>query len=221
MDESAMVQLKSVWKTYPRGEIVVEALKDISINIRKGEFLVVLGPSGSGKTTLLNLIDVKRSLDSMLQVLTVEVKERSLEVWQEMMDLFYGFMFVMFSFGALLAAAVIFNTATVNITERRRELATMRTMGITTGEIAKQFTVENLTLGAVGIVTGSLLGTWLALRFSEAYSGEFFDFTMVIEPRSYILTGLGTLAIAFISQLPGLLRIKRMNLADQVRERVA
>ena len=38
------------------GEVSVEALKDVSIEIRQGEFLVMTGPSGSGKSTILNIV---------------------------------------------------------------------------------------------------------------------------------------------------------------------
>ena len=51
-----MIHLAGVSKWYRMGEIRVTALNDISVEIGKGEFDVVLGPSGSGKTTLLNLI---------------------------------------------------------------------------------------------------------------------------------------------------------------------
>ncbi|NLL86059.1 MAG: ABC transporter ATP-binding protein [Syntrophomonadaceae bacterium] len=50
------MQLKGVSKTYVMGEIRVEALKESSLDIYRGEILVILGPSGSGKSTLLNLI---------------------------------------------------------------------------------------------------------------------------------------------------------------------
>ncbi len=56
MDSEVLMQLKKVSKTYIMGEITVEALKETSLDIYRGELLVILGPSGSGKSTLLNLI---------------------------------------------------------------------------------------------------------------------------------------------------------------------
>ncbi len=51
-----MLQLKNIVKNYEMGDTKVEALKGVSINFRKNEFVSVLGPSGCGKTTLLNII---------------------------------------------------------------------------------------------------------------------------------------------------------------------
>jgi putative ABC transport system ATP-binding protein len=51
-----VIRLESVDKTFGEGELAVQALRAASIEIERGQFVVVLGPSGSGKTTLMNLI---------------------------------------------------------------------------------------------------------------------------------------------------------------------
>ncbi len=51
-----MIEAKGVRRTFTLGEVQVKALQGIDLDVRKGEFLVILGPSGSGKTTLLNCL---------------------------------------------------------------------------------------------------------------------------------------------------------------------
>jgi len=53
---SVLLRLDEVGKTYRMGEVDVEVLRGISLEIYAGEFLVMAGPSGSGKSTILNLI---------------------------------------------------------------------------------------------------------------------------------------------------------------------
>ncbi|MBR6215663.1 MAG: ABC transporter ATP-binding protein [Spirochaetaceae bacterium] len=52
----AIIELKNIYKTYPLGRQKVEAVKDVSFEIKKGEFAAISGPSGSGKSTLLNMV---------------------------------------------------------------------------------------------------------------------------------------------------------------------
>jgi putative ABC transport system ATP-binding protein len=51
-----MITLTNLSKSYPMGRLQVEALRGVSLELSKGDFIAVAGPSGSGKTTLMNII---------------------------------------------------------------------------------------------------------------------------------------------------------------------
>lgn len=61
---SAFVEFKNVRKSYQTGEVKIDALKDVSFQIEKGEFCVIVGASGAGKTTILNILGGMDSLTS-------------------------------------------------------------------------------------------------------------------------------------------------------------
>ncbi len=55
-NDDFIIQVRDVWKTYRMGDQEVHALRGVSLDVIRGEYLSIMGPSGSGKTTLFNMV---------------------------------------------------------------------------------------------------------------------------------------------------------------------
>jgi putative ABC transport system ATP-binding protein len=55
-ENRSLISMHNIWKTYQMGVEELHALRDVSFEVKRGEYLAIIGPSGSGKSTLMNLI---------------------------------------------------------------------------------------------------------------------------------------------------------------------
>ena len=93
-----MIELKNICKSFILGDEEVKALDNISINVKKGEFVSIIGPSGSGKSTLMNilgLLDVADSGEYLLD--NVEIKNAKDNTLSEIRNKKIGFVFQNFN----------------------------------------------------------------------------------------------------------------------------
>ena len=89
-----MLKLDNITKTYEMGDLKVEALKGLSVEFRKNEFVSILGPSGCGKTTLLNIIGgLDRYTTGDLVINNKSTKEYKDKDWDNYRNHSVGFVF--------------------------------------------------------------------------------------------------------------------------------
>jgi len=162
--------------------------------------------------------EVKTRLFALDGVSSIKLTTQTRQDNFEMLRLFSVFTDSIIVFGGVMAFAAVFNTVTVNIFERRRELATMRTLGWSNRSLTAIITLENLLIGSIGLVLGALLGQVLAGVLIGLYSNEFFSFNAVIQPTTYLLTAAGVLLVILASQAPGIRHITRLDLAKVAKE---
>jgi len=55
-NNDGLIQIENLWKTYQMGSEEIHALRGVTFDINRGEYLAIMGPSGSGKSTMMNLI---------------------------------------------------------------------------------------------------------------------------------------------------------------------
>ena len=125
---------------------------------------------------------------------------------------------IMFAFGVALASTIVFATIFISILERRREIATMRTLGEGKGRIAKMITIENLILGFAGIIIGIPLAYMIAVYSFSLLQTDMLSYSLVIFPRTYLLVIGVVLLVMIISQIPAIRNVNRLDLARMINE---
>jgi putative ABC transport system permease protein len=160
---------------------------------------------------------IKRDLYHLPGAVSVQRKADIVEDLQGYMILFYAFTGVMLIFSLLMAFALLFNAMTVGVLERKREFATMRSLGTGRRWIALLLSGESGILWVLTLLPGLLLGYLMALAMGSMFNTDLFTFTIVIAPATYVAAALGILVTMLLAALPAVRRVNRLNLAEATK----
>jgi len=167
----------------------------------RGGFYVKTGPGAYQEVrSELHLDEIKREIEHY-------------------MSLLYIIVYVMLAFAVIMAFTLTFNTITINILEREREIATIRTIGTESWKISAMTTMENVIFGLLSIVPGIIMGVAVGTYAMSLQQTDYFTLTLEVSAKSYALVSVGIIVLLILCQIPSLQYVKRVHLAEATKER--
>lgn len=122
-------------------------------------------------------------------------------------------------FAACIAIGVVYNSARIALSERAWELATLRVLGFTRGEVSRVLLGQVGTTLLLALPLGCILGYWLAALLVRMTRGDTFDLPLMVSSRTYALAVLLTLAAGVLSALVVRRQIDRLDLIGVLKTR--
>ena len=150
-------------------------------------------------------------------VLAVSVIADMRERIGTMMESMNYIVFLIIVCAGSLAFIVLYNLTNINITERIREIATIKVLGFYARETADYVFRENLVLTAMGALVGLALGKWLHWFVMYNINIEMVSFKKLITPASYLLSLLFTFIFAMLVNALMYFKLEKINMAESLK----
>jgi putative ABC transport system permease protein len=138
------------------------------------------------------------------------------ESFEEVLLTFVGFIAAM---AGAITLGVVYNAARITLSERARELASLRVLGFTRGEISRILLGELGLLVALAIPLGFLIGAWLAYQWAAQAPQELFKIPVVLSAKTYALSATTVLVASLLSAFIVRQRLNRLDLIAALKTR--
>lgn len=193
------------------------------IYISKDSFIEQTGNEPEYKSAYANVkegVDIHEAaarISDMNNVISVSVIQDMRERVSNMMNSMNYIVALIIICAGSLAFIVLYNLTNINITERIREIATIKVLGFYAKETADYVFRENLILTAFGALVGLLLGKWLHQFVMYNIQIDMVSFKTVITPVSYILSLIFTFAFAMFVNGLMFFKLRKINMAESLK----
>ncbi len=117
------------------------------------------------------------------------------------------------TFATVVAFGIVYNSARISLSERQRELATLRVLGFTQREVGTVLIGELVILTLLALPFGLLIGSGLAAAILQTVNTEFVRLPLILTPANY---AFAVLVVAVASLLSAILACRRLNQLDLV-----
>lgn len=171
----------------------------------------------SYNTIIANIGNKGDTLMSSDYFSNIQYTEDNMSMLQDIFDSMNNIVFLIIGFSSVLAITVLYNLTTINISERVREIATLKVLGFNDKEISMYVYRETIILTIFGIIIGLLLGIGLnAFVLTVAETDEII-FAKEIHYLSYILAIIIMIIFTIVVQIITNFILKKINMIDSLK----
>ena len=118
---------------------------------------------------------------------------------------------------AALAMVVLFNLSNINITERQRELATIKLLGFYDGEVSAYVYRENIVLTLFGILLGCFMGHWLHIYLVRSTEIDLMMFGRQTAPSAYVYAAILTMLFSVLVNVLAHFKMKKIDMVESLK----
>lgn len=118
---------------------------------------------------------------------------------------------------AALAMVVLFNLSNINITERQRELATIKLLGFYDGEVSAYVYRENIVLTVFGILMGCFMGHWLHIYLVRSTEIDLMMFGRQTAPSAYVYAAILTALFSLLVNVLAHFKMKKIDMVESLK----
>jgi len=150
---------------------------------------------------------------------TVDAVDATLQQYKDMMEPYAAMYSAMFIMGVAIAFAIIYNTATISLSERQREFATLRVLGLTVDEVCEIMRFEYWVLAAVGMMIGAPMASWMLVGMNSMLDTSMMSMPTTIAPTAYAMAILGCIGAIILSNFSTKRKVRKFNMIEVLKER--
>jgi len=150
---------------------------------------------------------------------TVESVDASLQAFIDMMEPFSFIYTAMYVMGIAIAFAIIYNTATISLSERQREYATLRVLGLSPDEVCEIMRFEYWVLAVIGMIFGIPLAGGLMTGLNAIMDTTMMSMPSILSTQAYIMAAVGCAVAIMLSNYSAKRRISKFDMVEVLKER--
>ena len=165
----------------------------------------------------VDMDELKSTFSTFKGVNSVITNKEELEDINEVIRNLYFIIFLMIGSAALLAFVVLYNLNNINISERRRELATFKVLGFTNSEMASYVYRENIILTALGIIVGTIMGVILHRIVMITVETDMYMFGRELNFSSIVLATLLTILFTVIINEAMRKKLQKIDMIESLK----